>query len=240
MRIGVLSDAHGNILGLNACLGAMKRLGVDKVVFLGDAVGYLPYGAEVCARLADEGAHCLMGNHEAMVFGLLPRSAESEAVYGHDRFCGNLPTNWRDMVVRNGPRFSMTIDSHRLLFVHASPENPLLGYIRPDDDLSCSEETDYVFMGHTHRPFQRDHDGVVYMNVGSCGLPRDYGSLLAFAIFDSSTGRAELFRVPIEVERLISGDGMADVHQDVIRCFQRVCPQPFGTLLHSSNEGGDE
>ena len=42
MKIGILSDAHGNPHGLNRCLTALKREGAERLYFLGDAVGYLP------------------------------------------------------------------------------------------------------------------------------------------------------------------------------------------------------
>lgn len=240
MLVGVLSDAHGNFQGLKSCLAAMKRLGVGRVIYLGDAIGYLPYGAEVASRLTDEGILCLMGNHEAMVFDMVPRSDDKEAVYGHSRFCVDLPGKWRDQVVANGSRMRMNICGREILFVHASPDDSLSGYIRPDDDLICDEKVDFVFMGHTHRPFLRSHDRVVHVNVGSCGLPRDYGALLAFAVLDTSTGRVELFRIPIKTDELISDPRMSGVHPDVIRCFARVCSQPVGTVLkHSEADQAD-
>lgn len=236
MLIGVLSDAHGNLRGLDICLDAMRRLGVDRVIYLGDAIGYLPYGAEVASRLIDQDIHCLMGNHEAMVFGLLPKSDDKEAVYGHSKFCGDLPSRWRDHVTANGSRMRTNICGREILFVHASPDDSLSGYVRPDDELSCDEDVDFVFMGHTHRPFLRRHGRAIHVNVGSCGLPRDHGALLAFAVLDANVGRVELFRIPIDVDELLSDPRMAGVHPDVTRCFTRVCSQPVGTLFRRSDE----
>ena len=47
MVIGLLSDAHGNPLGLRSCLAALRAAGAGQVYFLGEAVGYLPGEAEV-------------------------------------------------------------------------------------------------------------------------------------------------------------------------------------------------
>ena len=55
MVIGLLSDAHGNPLGLRSCLAALRAAGAGQVYFLGDAVGYLPGEAEVIDILLAEG-----------------------------------------------------------------------------------------------------------------------------------------------------------------------------------------
>ena len=43
MRIAILADLHANLRALNACLEHAARQGAQKLVFLGDFVGY---GAE--------------------------------------------------------------------------------------------------------------------------------------------------------------------------------------------------
>ena len=66
----LLSDIHGNLEALNACLLHAEGRGAKRFVFLGDLVGY---GAdargvvEVVARYAAEGAVVLKGNHDAAI-----------------------------------------------------------------------------------------------------------------------------------------------------------------------------
>src|SRR5439155_17631546 len=68
----LLSDIHGNLEALNACLGHAKGRGAERFVFLGDLVGY---GAdargvvEIVSRYAAEGAVVLKGNHDEAVEG---------------------------------------------------------------------------------------------------------------------------------------------------------------------------
>ena len=76
MRIALLSDVHGNRLALDVCLEHADALGVDELVFLGDAVGYLPDAAACVERLTVEGLACQQGNHEAMLLG--PNTATRE------------------------------------------------------------------------------------------------------------------------------------------------------------------
>ena len=47
MKIGLLSDAHGNPDGLANCISVLRSRGAERLFFLGDAVGYLPRWLEV-------------------------------------------------------------------------------------------------------------------------------------------------------------------------------------------------
>src|SRR5512132_1375695 len=69
MRIAVLSDIHGNLPALEAVLAALKPY--DAIWQLGDVVGYGPQPNEVVARLAQENATGVRGNHDAAAIGEL-------------------------------------------------------------------------------------------------------------------------------------------------------------------------
>ncbi len=81
MVIGLLSDAHGNPLGLRSSLAALRVAGAGTIYFLGDAVGYLPGETEVIEVLVSEGVICQRGNHEGMLLGDLPLDADRDRSY---------------------------------------------------------------------------------------------------------------------------------------------------------------
>ena len=66
----LLSDIHGNLEALNACLDHARSRGAERFAFLGDLVGY---GAdaravvEIVAGYAAEGAVVLKGNHDEAI-----------------------------------------------------------------------------------------------------------------------------------------------------------------------------
>jgi diadenosine tetraphosphatase ApaH/serine/threonine PP2A family protein phosphatase len=112
-----------------------------------------------------------------------------------------------------------SVARNETLFVHGSPSDPVNGYLYPDTEL---DEVSYrfVFCGHTHRPFIRQAGHTTYVNVGSCGLPRDDGRYGACAILDGF--KAEIVRFSIEQETaasLAECDGA--VHDAVLQVFQR-------------------
>ena len=65
MKIAVVSDIHGNLEALDAVLSDMEAYRVDKIVCLGDLIGYGPDPEAVVSKVAKLGMICLQGNHEA-------------------------------------------------------------------------------------------------------------------------------------------------------------------------------
>ena len=53
MRYLVLSDIHANLEALNAVLAAAQALPSDRVLVLGDLVGYGPHPSDVCAVIEE-------------------------------------------------------------------------------------------------------------------------------------------------------------------------------------------
>ena len=48
MRYGIISDVHGNLEALNACLEALHGANIQRMVCLGDIVGYGAEPDECC------------------------------------------------------------------------------------------------------------------------------------------------------------------------------------------------
>ena len=222
MKIGLLSDAHGNHLGLQACLQFLHRRAVDEIVFLGDAVGYLSKGNQVLELLKQSGAQCLLGNHDAMMIEQLPLDPKNDEVYKIAAMRQKLLPSHKKFLNVCVPFLEKQIGDKRLLFVHGNPWNPIAGYTYPDSCLDGFSDLPYdaIFMGHTHIPFVKEKAGKLVVNVGSCGLPRDQGDLAACGIYNSDSGCVEIFRVPLDVNKIIQLEG-EQLHAQVIECLKR-------------------
>jgi len=231
-KLGFVSDAHGNPIGLQACLRAFEDHGVNRVWFLGDAVGYLPLGVEVLRILSARRIPCVLGNHDAMLCGVLPLDPVKDEVYGLARQKTLLDASvLSDM--RQWPRRRLLhIGARRLLLVHGSPRDELGDYLYPDsplDDLS-RVEADVIFAGHGHRPFVRAVGNVTVVGVGSCGLPRDVGGQASCAIYDPSSGAVQLLRVHFDVARVISEcSAVSTIARSVLDTLQRSADRSDAT-----------
>ena len=231
MKIGLLSDAHGNREALERGFEVLERAGAVRVYFLGDAIGYLP-GVAALECLTRRDVPCLRGNHEDMLLsGDWPierdeayRFSETRATMSTEllRTIESWPTS-RRIQFPVGPT----------LMYHGSPDSHVHGYVYPDTDLARFDVPSgtTVFMGNTHRPFIRRHAGVTYVNVGSCGMPRDRGDLGAACLFDTQSGAVRILRFDIAQQNVAAIRRCGTVSEAVMELFARrsndVC---FGEL----------
>jgi predicted phosphodiesterase len=195
--IGFLSDAHGNSEAFGQAVSLLRSRGAEDIYFLGDAVGYLP-GDAVIDALRDSDAIPILGNHDR---ALVSRTIDPALDHIH-RIGETLATvTERNLEFLAGWPEERVVTSRAgtLLLVHGSPQDHLYGYVHADTDLApfADVEARYVFLGQTHRPFVRDLAGITFVNVGSCGLPRDCGHLGAACLFDDATGDVEILRFDI-------------------------------------------
>jgi predicted phosphodiesterase len=218
MKLGIVSDAHGSIGGFEAARQMLALAKVDRCFYLGDAVGYIP-DISVARRIVELDLPWVAGNHEIMLLdGGYP--ADREATYRLAEVRQKLaPTEL--MVIRNLPRLlDVKVDGTRCLFIHGSPCDPTFGYVYPDSDLALvgGSEFDAVFMGHTHWPFVREHEGTIFVNVGSCGLPRDGSGRGAACIFDTATRQAHLlsFSLAAASRTAIDAFALAQAVRDIL------------------------
>ncbi|HYK66949.1 MAG TPA: metallophosphoesterase family protein [Streptosporangiaceae bacterium] len=232
MLIGLLSDAHGNPLGLRSCLAALRDAGVGRVYFLGDAVGYLPGEAEVIDILLTEGVVCQRGNHEAMLLGDLDLDHRRDRAYGLASVVRRMPPGVRAVLAGWPSAREVELAGRRLLLVHGSPRDHLSEYVYPDSDIDWIGSLGYdaVFMGNTHRPFAAHRGAALVVNVGSCGLPRDQGNLAACAVYDPAANECQVLRVPMD-PAAVAAQFAEPVSDLVAECLSRQAAQPFGSIV---------
>ena len=221
MKIGLLSDAHGNREALERGFEVLERAKAARVYFLGDAIGYLP-GVAALEYLERRNVPCLRGNHEDMYLSgnwSIERNdqyrfLETRAVMTTDllRAIQSWPTSrWLRFPVGTA------------LMCHGSPDSHVHGYVYADTNLDRFDVPSgtTVFMGNTHRPFIRRYAGVTYVNVGSCGMPRDRGDLGAACLFDSQSGAVRIIRYDISEENAAAIRRCGTVSKAVLESFAR-------------------
>jgi predicted phosphodiesterase len=222
MRYLILSDIHANLQALEAVLDAAASTQWDRVVVLGDLVGYGadPNGVVDRVRALDPLA-VIRGNHDKAACGLDDGSgfnnvARFAAAWTHDEL-----TDGNRDYLRNLPAGPSPIDA-LLEICHGAPFDEDY-YVFNADDATRALDTarrPLCLFGHTHVPvvFQR-HDGrlggfapqgdselklgegVAYLvNPGSVGQPRDGDPRAAYAVLDVDALMLALRRVEYAVD----------------------------------------
>ena len=207
MRIAIFSDIHGNRHALEAALVDLKAQRPDQVYCLGDLVGYAPFPNEVTERIRSEGFPTIMGNYDD---GVGFDRDECGCAYKEvlDQELGQQSLEWtkahttpenkaflRTLV----PQIRFEADGKRILLVHGSPRK-MNEYLFEDRALSSfqrlaqTSDADVIVFGHTHVPYTKDVNGVLFVNVGSVGKPKDGDPRACYAVLDFSSQPAVTFR----------------------------------------------
>jgi putative phosphoesterase len=93
-------------------------------------------------------------------------------------------------------------DGKRVLLVHGSPRR-MNEYLFEDRALSsfqrlaATSNADIIVFGHTHKPYLKNVDGVLFVNAGSVGKPKDLDRRACYVILDG--GEAAFHRVSYDV-----------------------------------------
>ena len=198
-RVAVITDIHANLPALQAALARIDELGIETIYCGGDLVGYGPHPNEVCALIEERGIPTIHGNYDHAI----ARDHDDcgcAYVTQADRDLGQRSVEWTlrntsadaKAFMRELPfdlRFSLGEESVRL--VHGSPRkvNEYLFEDKPErtfERIAEGADCDVLVFGHTHKPWVREHGGVLFVNCGSVGKPKDGDPRGAFAVLEAA------------------------------------------------------
>jgi predicted phosphodiesterase len=227
VRYLILSDIHANWEALQGVVSHVRRKRYDRIVFLGDAVGYGASPNQVLGWLRAVGPQPVIvrGNHDRVCAGLdsaeyFNRFAREASLWTLDHLDVRNLEYLRSFPV--GPR--ALSDQAAICHGSAADEDT---YIFSTYDAHLAFEAlshDVVFFGHTHvpslfvlRPGSEGQNlevqllsgrrlvidlepGCRYLvNPGSVGQPRDRDPRAAYAIYDEEQRRIYVYRVNYRV-----------------------------------------
>jgi putative phosphoesterase len=159
IRLGLISDVHGDFAALQDALAQLERLGVDDVVCAGDLLDWGPSPGRCLELLATRGIPCVRGNHDYVDAG---GGLFDPLVYlGRPalQFLDAMPLTWGRTIV--GVRVHVT---------HASPGDIMAGIHADRADVGAilaAADADVLVVGHTHVPMNLAAPQGSIVNPGS-------------------------------------------------------------------------
>jgi putative phosphoesterase len=193
--VAVITDIHANLPALDAALGRIDELGIERVYCGGDLVGYGPHPDEVCTLIQDRDIPTIYGNYDYAI-GRDLEDCGCAYVDQHDRELGQRSVEWtlahtgrRSKEFMRGLPFDLRFEvgGNRVRLVHGSPRkvNEYLFEDKPARTfgrIAAGADCEVLVFGHTHRPWMREYGGVLFVNCGSVGKPKDGDPRGSFAI----------------------------------------------------------
>jgi predicted phosphodiesterase len=238
MKYALISDIHSNLPALEAVLADVDaRAAAAAVYHLGDLVGYAPWPDEVVALIRERAIPGVAGNYDSTTAtdykhcGCKYEDARQEELShlsyewtrAHTsaeskRFLGTLP--FRIDVRPLGGHLA----GPRLILLHG---NPVLNTVYWTDDRSdrfCSQMAatagakagDVIAFGHTHKSWQREVDGIRFVNTGSVGRPKDGDWRAGYVLLsmDGDGVSVDFVRVEYDVDRAAEGIRASELPDD--------------------------
>lgn len=251
MRYALISDIHANLPALHAVLADIAgRPGIDATFHLGDLVGYAPWPNETVALLQQNRIEGIAGNYDSTTATGYkhcgckyedPRQAElSHLSYEWTRqhcssetrrILGQLPFRL-DLRPLGGH-----LSGPAIILVHGTPTLNTLYWTEDRSDAFClnmaekagAKAGDVICFGHTHKPWQREIEGIHFVNTGSVGRPKDGDPRAGYVILElGEVGPVvELVRVQYDLEEATRGilaSELPDEFADYLRTGGKPAP----------------
>jgi putative phosphoesterase len=214
-RVAVITDIHANVAALDAAFDWLDANGIEDVYCGGDLVGYGPRPNEVCKLISGRGIPTIYGNYDWAI----ARDDENcgcAYVDKHDREIGQLSVDWtleqtnpssKDFMLELPFDRRFELGGKRVRLVHGSPRkvNEYLFADKPAttfERIAAGADYDVLVFGHTHKPWVRGYGGVLFVNCGSVGKPKDGDPRAGFAVLSSNGDglNVEIARVAYDAE----------------------------------------
>ncbi|MCB9366991.1 MAG: metallophosphoesterase family protein [Calditrichaeota bacterium] len=204
MKLGIISDIHGNLPALEAVIEDCQKQALETIVCLGDVVGYGASPNECCDLVREVCSVCVMGNHDSALCGFTPMQFFN--AYARTAI------EWTSVNIEEshltwlkGLQLVHSLES--VLLVHATPKDPgAWNYIHNPDEagqhFDAMPPGRTAFIGHSHIPahFVGSENRRI-INVGAVGQPRDRNPQASYVVYDTETGSFRWCRVSYDVQR---------------------------------------
>jgi diadenosine tetraphosphatase ApaH/serine/threonine PP2A family protein phosphatase len=222
--IALFADIHANRQAFTACLAQAHEFGAQRIVLLGDYVGYgadPEWAVTTVMDLVNQGAIAVQGNHDSAI-GNPREQMNVEAKRAIEWTRGELGAAQRQFLAS----LPLTQEDGERLYVHAEASKPahwiyVQSATEAADSISATA-AQVTFCGHIHQPALYTMSATAKMTaftpvtgapiqllqgrrwlavLGSVGQPRDGNPAAAYALLDTEKRELTYCRVPYDVEQ---------------------------------------
>ena len=187
MKIGLISDIHGNLPALKVILDKFKKEECDYIYCLGDIIAIGPFSKECIELLLTlPNIKFVMGNHEEyFVKGILNVSSESmsEGEMQHQIWTANsLNDEIREIMCKFPYLIQETIEGINVAFMHYALTDKENNKTFKSLEKNVTEESmnnlfkevdvEVIFLGHEHNASNITGEKH-YINIGSSGCTKE-------------------------------------------------------------------
>lgn len=187
MKIGVISDIHGNIDALETVLKELENNKVEKIFCLGDLIGGAAKSENVIKRIVEmkDKCICVKGNREKYIIDGMPlivhdeKKKTSQEQLDRNEWIKNHLTKTSINYIHELPKEVIyEIDGKRIYLVHYPMKEDgsfrrhiKIANIEDNEKMFSGIDADIYLYGHTHKEIYNKNSNKIYINPGALGCP---------------------------------------------------------------------
>ncbi len=205
MRIGIISDIHGNIYAFEKAAAELTAYKPDFIVFLGDLVFNGLYPLECYDLLKSLNPNiCIKGNTDSNIEefpDFKPQNDFENSLYSMIEFTdARINSECRAELKSWKISEKHIFDNTAILFCHGSPWSFKDKLTLEDNDLRIllnqleNEPGHHIICGHTHISEQFDYAGKRITNFGAVGYHYDKSDMTRYGIIETGRKTEFIFR----------------------------------------------
>ena len=250
MRYAIISDVHANEAALRAVLTDAVDEQVEKIICLGDVLGYGPEPVAALELVYRRAHVCLAGNHDDAVCGRFPVEDFTDfAAAAVARHRAAITPEAKDWLAH----LPYTCEFEGFACAHGDFSDPQhFNYVLEAEDAVASWEArreQLLFVGHSHQPcifvlgasgtphridaadFTLEDGKRYIVNPGSVGYPRSGDCRSSYCIFDDAERTVEFRSLPFDLDSYaekMHGQGLNEAPWMLARAAERRRPAVRG------------
>ncbi len=206
MKIAIISDIHSNLEAFKSVLKDIKKLSVDKIISLGDNIGYGADPEKVIQTIKKNKIKSILGNHELACLG-------DDHLLTFNNHAKKALLKNREMLSSSSLTYIVNLDTvmvrYNCRFVHGLPPDSVIKYVKHETKEALIKIIEQMpeqiaFVGHTHclglyeynngkinikqldkNKLSLDKNSSYIVNSGSVGQPRNNSINAEYVIWDS-------------------------------------------------------
>lgn len=187
MKVGIISDIHGNIKALEAVLQELKNKDIEKIIVLGDLIGGAPMSEEVVQKIMKikDSLIIVKGNREKNIIEGLPEFVHDEKFKitqeqkDAHKYLGNELSGKSKEFLKNLPKELQWELEGKKIYVSHYPLDKKGNFrkhikkanVQENEEMFSGIDADIYLYGHTHIENYNTKSGKMYINPGALGCP---------------------------------------------------------------------
>lgn len=234
MIVALMGDIHANLPALEAVVNHARAHHAEQFWNTGDFLGYGAFPNEIFDCLRKIYAKSVLGNYDFKVLNFPQKQIKwkknkKPGKYLAFKWANNHLSPENKKYLQSLPEMlRFEVENLKIFMVHGSPES-IDELIVQDtrlerlEYLAATSNADVIVCGHTHQFFERQVNGVWFINPGSVGRSGDGDPRASYALLNILQGKLSVqhYRIAYDIDRAVNAIRKAGLPETFAQMIQQ-------------------